>query len=231
MAKEEGSRVKANRYPFLLKLVCAALALLVLYQAAGVARKKNPLKNVAASAAVIMRSATNAESANATNAPGRVAAATNRTNSAASVALSNQASSVQATTTNQSTNAVRSTAAASRAASRPRPPGGAPAQKNADLPGPIQARIDRITQSEILGVVVRPLPMALLGIAGKNVFFRAPNGQAGLLTEGEELGGVKLLRIGTNRVLIEQDGEQKELTVFAGLGGESLAPVGKEKPQ
>ena len=48
--------------------------------------------------------------------------------------------------------------------------------------------------------------MALLGIAGKDVFLRAPNGQTGLIREGEELGGVKLLRIGMNRVLIEQDG-------------------------
>ena len=32
----------------------------------------------------------------------------------------------------------------------------------------------------------------------------------------------KLLRIGINRVLIEQDGQQKELTIFSGYGSESL---------
>jgi hypothetical protein len=106
-----------------------------------------------------------------------------------------------------------------------------PPKKTPEVPSAIQARVDRITQSEILAPVVRPLPMALLGIAGKDAFLRAPNGQTGLLREGEELGGVKLLRIGTNRVLVEQDGLKKELTVFSGLGGENLLPDGKEKSQ
>lgn len=106
-----------------------------------------------------------------------------------------------------------------------------PMKKQPDLPPVIQARVDRVTQSEILGVVVRPLPMALLGIAGQEAFLRAPNGQVGLLREGEELGGVKLLRIGTNRVLIEHEKQQKELMLFAGLGGETLLPKGKANPQ
>ena len=96
-----------------------------------------------------------------------------------------------------------------------------------NLPPAISARIERITQSEILGSIIRPLPMALLGIAGQDAFLRAPNGQTGLVKEGEELGGVKLLRIGTNRVLIEHEGQQKELSVFSGFGSESLLP----KPQ
>src|SRR5438874_13428021 len=67
-------------------------------------------------------------------------------------------------------------------------------------PGPplapaVQARIDRIIQSEILAPIIRPLPMALLGIAGRDAILRAPNGQTGLLKEGEELGGIKLIRI------------------------------------
>jgi len=100
--------------------------------------------------------------------------------------------------------------------------------KDSTLPPAIQAHVDRITQSEILGPVMRPLPMALLGIAGKDVFLRAPNGQTGLLREGEELGGVKLLQIGTNRVLIELEGQTKELSVFSGFGSETLLPKGKE---
>ena len=103
-------------------------------------------------------------------------------------------------------------------------------------PGPelspeMQTRMDRIIESEILAPVMRPLPMALLGIAGKDVFLRAPNGQTGLLKEGEELDGVKLIRIGINRVLVEQQGEQKELTIFAGLGSESLLSTQKESPK
>lgn len=100
-----------------------------------------------------------------------------------------------------------------------------------DLPPAVQARIDRITQSEMLGPVIRPLPMALIGIAGKDVLLRAANGQTGLLREGEELGGVKLLRIGTNRVLVEHEQQQQELTVFSGVGGESLLPKADKKPQ
>ena len=78
---------------------------------------------------------------------------------------------------------------------------------------------------------MRPLPMAMLGIGDKDVFLRAPNGQTGLLKEGDELGGVKLLLIGTNRVLIEHEGQKKELTVFAGFGSETLLPKEKEKTQ
>jgi len=103
-------------------------------------------------------------------------------------------------------------------------------------PGPelspeLQARLDRIIESEILAPVMRPLPMALLGIAGPDIFFRAPNGQTGLIKEGEELGGVKLLRVGINRVLVEEKGEQKELTIFAGLGSESLMSTKKDSPK
>lgn len=96
-------------------------------------------------------------------------------------------------------------------------PGGKPAVAPA-----IQASIDRITDSEILGPVVRPLPMALLGIAGKVAFLRTPDGVTGLVKEGDELGGIKLLRIGINRALIEENGQQKELTMFDGIGGETL---------
>lgn len=88
----------------------------------------------------------------------------------------------------------------------------------------IQARVNRITESEILGPVIHPMPMALLGIAGNVAFLRSPSGQTGLVKEGEDLGEIKLLRIGVNRVLVEQNGEKKELMIFAGLGGESLLP-------
>jgi hypothetical protein len=92
------------------------------------------------------------------------------------------------------------------------------------LPPEIQARVDRVVESEILAPVMHPMPMALLGIAGKFAFLRAPSGQTGLVKEGDDLGEIKLLRIGTNRVLVEQDGQKKELMIFSGLGGESLMP-------
>jgi hypothetical protein len=100
-------------------------------------------------------------------------------------------------------------------------PGGKPAAK---LSPEIQARVDRVVESEILAPVMHPMPMALLGIAGNVAFLRSPSGQTGLVKEGDDLGEIKLLRIGTNRVLVEQDGQKKELMIFSGLGGESLMP-------
>ena len=94
--------------------------------------------------------------------------------------------------------------------------------KKPELPPIVQSRIDKTVQSEILAPRPRKMPMALLGIAGQDAFIRAPNGQTGLVKEGGELGGIKLLKIGVNRVLIEQEGEKKELTIFSGLGGENL---------
>lgn len=109
-------------------------------------------------------------------------------------------------------------------------PGQVPGGPSVDLPPLIKARVDRIVQSEILGQVMKPMPMALLGIAGKDVFFRAPSGQTGLVKEGDEMGGVRILRIGMNRILVEQDGEKKELTIFSGFGSETLLPKQKENP-
>jgi hypothetical protein len=108
------------------------------------------------------------------------------------------------------------------------PPGRPGAMTAPELPLPIRARVYQITDSEILGPIMRPLPMALLGIAGNVAFLRAANGQTGLVKEGDSLGGLKLVRIGTNRVLVEDDGQKKELTMFSGYGGESLLPKPKE---
>jgi hypothetical protein len=104
------------------------------------------------------------------------------------------------------------------------PGGGGSSRGPAPIPPLIQARIDKITQSELLAAVFHPPPMALLGIAGKDAFLRTPSGQMSLLREGGEADGLKLLRIGTNRVLVELAGEKKELMIFEGLGGESLLP-------
>ena len=98
-----------------------------------------------------------------------------------------------------------------------------------DLPPALKARVDRVTESEILGPVMRPLPMALLGIAGEFAFLRSDSGQTGLVKEGDSLADLKLLRIGVNRVLIEQNGQKKELMIFNGYGGDSLLP--KDSPQ
>ncbi|MGH7953265.1 MAG: hypothetical protein ACREFE_15295 [Limisphaerales bacterium] len=90
------------------------------------------------------------------------------------------------------------------------------------LPPEIQARVDKIVNSGIFGPVIHPLPMGLLGIAGDTAFLRTASGQTGMVKVGDSLGDLKLLQIGINRVLVEQDGEKKELTIFDGYGGESL---------
>ena len=142
-----------------------------------------------------------------------------------SVAVSNSAgkavnSALQAQTGKGGSNSIPPAPSGKGAAkSGPRPD---LAKKDADLAAPIKNRIERITESEILGPVMRPMPMALLGIAGPDVFLRAPDGQTGLVKEGAELGGVKLLRVGINRVLIELEGKKQELTIFSGFGSETL---------
>jgi hypothetical protein len=98
------------------------------------------------------------------------------------------------------------------------------AKHAADLPPAVQSRITKIINSEILAPINHPLPMALLGIAGQCAFLRSAGGQTGLVKEGDTLDDIKLLRIGVNRVLIEQDSQKKELMIFSGYGGDSLLP-------
>ena len=97
-----------------------------------------------------------------------------------------------------------------------------PTAAGSKMPSAIQARVQAIHESEVFGPVPRPLPMALLGIAGLDAIIRTPTGQSGLLRENEEMGGVRLMKIGINRVLVEHQGKKTELTLFEGLGGESL---------
>jgi hypothetical protein len=91
-----------------------------------------------------------------------------------------------------------------------------------ELPADIKARVNRIYDSEILGQIIHPLPMGLIGIAGDMAFLRSPSGQTGLVKEGDSLGDLKLLKIGINRVLVEEDGKKSELMIFDGYGGSSL---------
>lgn len=99
----------------------------------------------------------------------------------------------------------------------PGQPGSAP-----KLSPEIQARVDKIVSSEIFAPVMHPLPMGLLGIAGDTAFLRSATGQTGLVKPGDSLGDLKLLQIGINRVVVEQDGQKKELTIFNGFGSGSL---------
>jgi hypothetical protein len=105
--------------------------------------------------------------------------------------------------------------------------GGGP--PSAPLPPETQARVDRIVDSEALGALMHT-QLALLGIAGDQAFIRSTNGMSGPVAVDGEMGGVKLLRIGINRVLVDDGGEKKELTLFDGVGGESLMPKETNQP-
>jgi hypothetical protein len=105
-----------------------------------------------------------------------------------------------------------------------KPPGG-----SVQVPPEIAARVEKIKESQVLGMIVRPPPMGLIGIAGPDVILRGPNGQTGIIRVGEELGGVKLLQIGVNRVLVLHEGKTNELTLFEGFGGDTLLRKEKSK--
>ena len=250
-----------------LKIFCAALVALLLYQVGRLAGHSDPLAHVTIPALPTLASDTNAPaSGKATNSATAPAAAKSGTNTMLSGAQNPGKGTNAATTgtprteTNSDlirqaawsgTNVASDQAPGKRETNsaavpelgkkgtniRPRPamvamgmsPFGGPAgMRPPELAPSILARVDRVNDSEILGPIIRPLPMGLLGIAGDVAFLRAPNGQTGLVKEGDELGGLKLLRICTNRVLVEQDGQPQELTIFSGFGGESLMTKPKE---
>jgi len=96
--------------------------------------------------------------------------------------------------------------------------------KASALPAAVQSRVDHVVGSEVFGAIPKPLPMALLGIGGENAFIRTPSGQSKVMRAGEEAEGVKLLQIGTNRVLIEHEGKAQELILYPDLGGGTLLP-------
>ena len=238
-----------------LKIICAVLAALLLYQLARLAVHRNPLARLTIPALPVLAADTNAPpGGNATNTLAARTPAEPATNSLHSnprtaskgtnVAPSQPSASggtnlaADKALGQKQTNSAALVASGKRETKAGPPPGmamnamnpfgGQAAMKPADLAPAVLARVDKITDSEILGPIIRPLPMALLGIAGNVAFLRATNGQTGLVKEGDELSGIKLLRIGTNRVLVEQDGEKKELTIFSGYGSESLLPKPKE---
>lgn len=234
----------------ILKFVCWALAALLLFQFVRIVFEANPLAHVVIPALPSLPEDTSAAGPETNASPSilspdhgsRNLKQAEKTNSPlmATNAIQLDATTLKGTNSNLHPRLARTESNAVAASvstgtnRRSVHPGGRPAVLLAHslrrLPGrkplalspAIQARVNRVTDSEILGPVIRPLPMALLGIAGDDAFLRAPDGQSGLVKEGGELGGVKLLRIGVNRVLVEQDGQKKELTIFAGLGGQSL---------
>jgi hypothetical protein len=154
------------------------------------------------------------------NDPSALVSSTNnvaRSNAVVVAGVSTNATNIVATTTNRVSPSVRRPEVTSRAM-----PGMAGARPLPELAPENKARVDRIYESELFGQVMRPMPAALMGIAGNMAMLRSSSGQSGLVKEGDSLGEMKLLKIGVNRVLIEEKGEKKELMIFNGYGGESL---------
>ena len=235
-----------ERFNPLLKLVCLGMAALLVYRLSQIAMKKNPLDDLNLPPMAASPTGTNAPSG--TNNPAApVPPGTNVTGAKGAAASappgargSNAPAPAKMTSAVPTGQGMPPGAMAVGGPGMGRAMGGPGMRAMGAMGGPpgmapfapvIQARIDRIIESEILGPVPRPIPMGLLGIAGKFAFLRAPSGQTDLMIEGGEMGGIKLLRIGTNRVLVEHEGQQKELTIFSGFGSESLLPKGKDNPQ
>jgi hypothetical protein len=130
------------------------------------------------------------------------------------------------------------TAATKSTNAPPKPPPGprspaAAIPKPSDLSSNALARVDRIISSEIFGPVPRPTPIRLFGLTGRGptAHIQAPTGGQIELLVGEEKAGIKLLEVRPNRVLVEHEGQKKELVMNAGIGSESLLSPGKGNPQ
>jgi hypothetical protein len=240
-----------ERFERPIKIVCLAMAVLLAWQLGSLILRGNPLahltipplpslpettnetaklaqKETNAAASKPGTNGTNiASGTNGTNVTGGTNALTKSNNSlAAGEAGATNASSGtdhSASRKSGSHQAMPGMMAQMMGGGMPGGPGGGGAKK-VDLPPEVQSRVDRIIDSEFFGPVIRPMPMALMGIAEEQAFIQATNGQTGPVKLGGELGGIKLLRIGVNRVLVEADGEKKELMIFGGVGGESLMP-------
>ena len=187
-----------------------------------VAQVTGATNSVSTNAVVHIAAGTNSISTNSTNSEAvRIAGGTNL--------LSTNVIAQTATNKNPVAGTNSVAAAATNSAGRQLPPSragmpGMPGQPGSapKLSPEIQARVDKIVNSEIFAPVMHPLPMGLLGIAGDTAFLRSASGQTGLVKPGDSLGDLKLLQIGINRVLVEQDGQKQELTIFNGFGGGSL---------
>ncbi len=101
---------------------------------------------------------------------------------------------------------------------------GKPKSKQDSLPPEITQRSEKLEKSGIFGRTPKPPPMALIGIADPYAILQTPDGQTGKVKQGETLRGVKVLRVGANRVLVEHEGNTSELSIFSGIGSTSLMP-------
>jgi hypothetical protein len=207
----------------IIRLVCLALAGLIVYQLSQLAFKRDVIARSSFNLSAIKTESKSTNSVS-TNSPAKKDTNAAPTNAAPASGTAPEMLLPPGVTLPPGVSMPQGMAMAMRGGPSGRSGRGSPGGGPSDLPPEVQAMVEKIKTSQILGPDIKPPPMALLGIAGKYVFLRAPSGQTGMIREGEELGGVKLIRIGTNRVLVEHEKQQKELMIFEGFGGESLMP-------
>ncbi len=115
----------------------------------------------------------------------------------------------------------------------PKPAAGGGARERPSAPPDPEPLPDRHAAIATSGVLGSPPgqkpPPALLGLLGGYAIVRAPDGSTDAVPEGGKVGDVQVLRIGTNRALVEWEGKRQELTIFDGIGGEPLLEPNKEE--
>lgn len=98
----------------------------------------------------------------------------------------------------------------------------------------LRPEVRRVVDSALFGVAPPPPPPAppsgpkkpelpkLQGIGAEFAILEIPGKGVHMIRAGTEKEGVKVVAIAINRVLIEVDGEKKELTIHSGFGSDPL---------
>jgi hypothetical protein len=103
---------------------------------------------------------------------------------------------------------------------------GSPAEANGKSPPPLSPTLAGIVTSAVFGAAPAagpPPPPVLVAVLVDRAILRWPdNNERTLVLEGDAVEGAKLLALDTNRALIHFHGQDLELTLFGGLGSETL---------
>ena len=90
-----------------------------------------------------------------------------------------------------------------------------------ELPDSFQGQQNTIRNAQTLGQIPRKQPPSLQAVLG-DVAIISISGQTVPIKLEEEKNGVKLLEIAANRALILYQGKTNEITMFSGIGSDSI---------
>ena len=99
-------------------------------------------------------------------------------------------------------------------------------QKDALTAAQVKTSIEIMKRSGLFGSPPKPRPSTLIGIAGDMAIIQTGSGGTKAMSVDETFQNVKLLKLDTNRALIEENGKTRELTLYSGMGSESLIDKG-----